>query len=991
MKTMKKFFAGMAALASVSLFLAGCPATAAEDGPPGEVGKAGSNAGSGNSYVAGLQAQIDYAVLTGGEIIWTNIVIADDGFLDLKTAAVNLVGPFKTAAGGKTVIKADRATVRFEAEDSAPGKVELKSAYDVLLVSQSQKDGDFSDPDKVIGPAAVVKALTGAAAPDVIAVPDLDLTDETVPAGVTVYVWETLAATPDATAPLGTVKAIGAVELEAEDTAGPFALGALDLAGADTVTLKGTQTVFDVTVNTALGYGAAIVMAAGQTLKLSGVAVIRADIAQGALELTGAVTHAEIDGGADIVFSGAPVFAGPGSAITGAAVTFKDDTATAVELALNADVTLENGKKITLNHEAAALKLGAGKSVKVLNDAGTPAVVTLLTADLDNEAALVPAKAGAVLTADGAAGGEKLVLSGQGLTLTGKLAVAADAALEAEDVTLTVGHYSYGDDDNGEGALVVTGTLAVTDTVNDAGKFVTTSNYGVVEAAGIASIPGSLMGYGLISNVSLTDPLTVPTADASLTLPGGVKVAVPSAAAGTKEIIVPANSTLAVKDADGLSGTGTFTIAAYGTLVVEKAVSALAGTVAVSGDFSVKAAVTVTTGTVQILKDGDLIISEEGSLVAGKTAVSGPGKWTASTSGGTTENDAGVSITGSAAGAAFTLKKGTSDNQTSATLTLSGIDGEEDLTVTQASGAGSALTFAAVTVGATALVLEGAATNAAGVTGTGGVDVNGVTVGGTGSGGAWTAGTDSVTVATTTRGAHVTGALTGSTAASIAVATEKELLLGADVNGGATGSLSLAANGKLAGTGKLTLGSFTEITGGTGGWTAETGPVSVTGATAVTTIAATSNGALTAGTGAVITQLAGGSSELAIAATTTVNLGNNAGAALGKIVLKQAATNPAKVSLAASTSVILFNGGSAGTALSEAAGLFVTGSAANNKLLCSAISDSSGVAIYPGTAADAAKLYKITGGSSSSSMTATAADTSGTADVELSAASAVTS
>jgi hypothetical protein len=145
---------------------------------------------------------------------------------------------------------------------------------------------------------------------------------------------------------------------------------------------------------------------------------------------------------------------------------------------------------------------------------------------------------------------------------------------------------------------------------------------------------------------------------------------------------------------------------------------------------------------------------------------------------------------------------------------------------------------------------------------------------------------------------------------------------------------------------------------------------------------------LTAGTGGTITQAAEASNNLTIAANTTIELTGGA-TPVGKIVLKAATTNPATLTLTDATSIIstAISGDTAGAALAAAAGDFVT-TAADGKALCNTIDATTGVAIYPATTANT-KLFKIAGGSTSQTITATASSASG-ADVTINASTKVT-
>jgi hypothetical protein len=211
-------------------------------------------------------------------------------------------------------------------------------------------------------------------------------------------------------------------------------------------------------------------------------------------------------------------------------------------------------------------------------------------------------------------------------------------------------------------------------------------------------------------------------------------------------------------------------------------------------------------------------------------------------------------------------------------------------------------------------------------------------------------------------------------------ATRSSLVLtGADTTGA-----------KLTGDGKVVAGD-TEIIGGTNGWQATVADTSIAiEAGAITGTGTNATLAAVTGGGQAITQLAVEDNNLTIAANTIIDLGTDSGNNVGTIALTQAqlAAHPAQLTLTDATSVILANGGTAGEALTATAGLFAT-SAADNKLLCSDLSTTTGVAVYKGTDGNAAKLCKITGGNAPSTLSATANSASGTDPVVIGAASAV--
>ncbi|MDR3357191.1 MAG: hypothetical protein LBO04_08430 [Spirochaetaceae bacterium] len=202
------------------------------------------------------------------------------------------------------------------------------------------------------------------------------------------------------------------------------------------------------------------------------------------------------------------------------------------------------------------------------------------------------------------------------------------------------------------------------------------------------------------------------------------------------------------------------------------------------------------------------------------------------------------------------------------------------------------------------------------------------------------------------------------------------------------------ASAKIAGEGSILAGATTIA----GAWEATgtaDGTVTILSADEGATITAAADATgLKAGSGAAIAQAKGvQDNALTIAASTKIELGGGGSTPVGAIVLQaaEAGGHPGTLKLMAATSVISteISGDTAGTALSAAGGLFVT-TAANNKALCSAISDSTGVAIYPATSATT-KLFKITGGSAASTIKATLPGGGDGNDIEIDSESAVTS
>jgi hypothetical protein len=236
-----------------------------------------------------------------------------------------------------------------------------------------------------------------------------------------------------------------------------------------------------------------------------------------------------------------------------------------------------------------------------------------------------------------------------------------------------------------------------------------------------------------------------------------------------------------------------------------------------------------------------------------------------------------------------------------------------------------------------------------------------------------------------------TGVITVSgNAGKLTIAKTKNLKNRGTVTLTKQGSIVLTGDGingaKLTGTGKVVAGA-TEIVGGTNGWQAvNSGNVIIAAGTAAKANEAriTATSVLTAGAGATITQLAVAGNNLEIAMNTIINLGNAAGKKSGSIVFKQSNINPAQVTLGFPNVVIKVND-IAGTVTNTAAGMFVTGNAANNKLLCSSLTASHGITLY----ISGDKLCKIAGGDAVQTIKAQAADANSIADVVLSAESAV--
>jgi hypothetical protein len=198
----------------------------------------------------------------------------------------------------------------------------------------------------------------------------------------------------------------------------------------------------------------------------------------------------------------------------------------------------------------------------------------------------------------------------------------------------------------------------------------------------------------------------------------------------------------------------------------------------------------------------------------------------------------------------------------------------------------------------------------------------------------------------------------------VAIVEDGNLVLATD-----TGS-SVA---KIAGAGTISAGA-TVISGN---WEAVgTGPGTLTIATVSTGTTITgetgATGLKASAAGAGITQKAIASNNLSIV-TATIDLN---GVASITLVAAEAANNPATLTLPAATSIILTSSETAdGTALTGAGGLFAA-AAADDKAVCSAISGTTGIAIYKGSVSTT-KLVKLTGGSVSHTIKATAASTAG--------------
>jgi hypothetical protein len=287
-----------------------------------------------------------------------------------------------------------------------------------------------------------------------------------------------------------------------------------------------------------------------------------------------------------------------------------------------------------------------------------------------------------------------------------------------------------------------------------------------------------------------------------------------------------------------------------------------------------------------------------------------------------------------------------------------------------------ALTGATGEVGA---VLKGAGSLVAG----------GTTITGGNTDGKWTAGgatglvtisadsiEGSVTGVTLTADGHADAAITVDAGATLTIGTNATVDLGAqggslvlNTAGGTSGGAALAGAGKL-------VAQKTQISGGTGGWTANlttgTAAAVVTIANTATAGKATITGggstALVGGANATIVQASGESTNELALATVTLDLSAN-----GSLTLTGAATNGAKVTLAANTAIIKGSGSSSAI---TASGITAIGSVTVSSGLTI---DTTNTVFTGGLSTEA--FGTITGGSSSpGSIQAKADDTDLTLD-----------
>jgi hypothetical protein len=221
-------------------------------------------------------------------------------------------------------------------------------------------------------------------------------------------------------------------------------------------------------------------------------------------------------------------------------------------------------------------------------------------------------------------------------------------------------------------------------------------------------------------------------------------------------------------------------------------------------------------------------------------------------------------------------------------------------------------------------------------------------------------------------------------ARTLTIAAGKTLTYHGPITIAPTGNLVLATDtgnsaAKIAGTGSITAGA-TAIKGDWEAVGTAAGTLTIASGAAGIGAAITADGTGATGlkasaAGAGITQLAGtAANSLTIAVATTIDLNGVAGITL---VAALAAGNPGTLTLgAAVTSIILASADGTGTALTATGGGLFVATAADDKALCSAIASATGLAILPSTVTTT-KLAKITGGTTSQTIKATATSTAG--------------
>ncbi|MDR0638766.1 MAG: hypothetical protein LBG27_07700 [Spirochaetaceae bacterium] len=506
---MKKFFLGMAALVSVSLFLIGCGDPDA--GTAGTPGRAGSESVNGTWAVADLQTVIDDAAAAGAKVRLVRVTLNTTGTVDFKNAAIQIVGPFTTAAGGGTVINATTATVAF-AEGAG---VVLTHANDVLVGQKTALEDYVSGSGKLAAVAAALPSDSAGvtAVGGVTAVKDLTLsaTADDILSGLTVYVYGTLTAPATAVAPTGTVKAIGTVSV-AGTNAAALANGAkVDLtnatltnsAAAD-VTLPATVTVGAVKPGTGkltlsgggtsttigllnLGTGTAVDFKAATTALVIGNAT-----GTGTAEFSGAgYTAVTLTAGSLKIGTGGlkTTTSGVVSLGTNTSASF---TASTAAITFPADTVLDGGKK-TIGLGGALI---LGEAALTINNAG---VLDLKGANLTVADTTITLTSGNVVSS--VAGS---VISSTG---TGAIPLGSDANnVSVTKATLTAG------------VIPATGIVPI-----PAAKSITFVTGGTIVVAGSAevSLPNTSFGAGTYTATGAVVINAIETGDTIVTEGGG--------------------------------------------------------------------------------------------------------------------------------------------------------------------------------------------------------------------------------------------------------------------------------------------------------------------------------------------------------------------------------------------------------------------------------------------------------------------------------------
>jgi hypothetical protein len=296
---------GMAVILGASLSFFGCEsATDGAAGAAGAPGEPGLGFVSGPVTADGLQAVIDGAVAAGATVYLDNITLSTAGPVDFKTVKARIIGDFKTATSGITVINAIEAAVEFAAGAKIAGDGVIVGASEVFTGTTAPNATVVAPADGLPTTAEEVTALGG-----VTAVKDLELTSElTIPAGLKVAVYGTLTINGTADEPSGGygdgIAAIGTVLVTKDNTAA--------LADADKVYVAPATIQYDgntavtVTLPADLEVFAFKVTSEQGVLKVNGgTASVEAAVTanNGFVEFASAVTRATITGKGRIRFA----------------------------------------------------------------------------------------------------------------------------------------------------------------------------------------------------------------------------------------------------------------------------------------------------------------------------------------------------------------------------------------------------------------------------------------------------------------------------------------------------------------------------------------------------------------------------------------------------------------------------------------------------------------------------------------------------------------